>query len=110
MVKEILRKVLSQGCEKALDGSCHYATAPCFTPLPYAPDMRLIPARRWIECWGWKTTLNMFYDEKSGGYVYLSKNTRQTLDKLKLVPEESYDSVVKRLIEKLKRQQRLPSR
>ena len=96
---KILRKTLAQPCEKALDGSCKYATKKCFEAVPYQPDMdRSIPARRWIDCWGWAATLKMHFDERSGRWVYLSEETRRELDKLKLNSDESYDEVVRRLL------------
>ena len=96
---KILRKTLAQPCEKALDGSCKYATKKCFEAVPYRPDIdRSIPARRWIDCWGWAATLKMHFDKRSGRWVYLSEETRKKLDKLKLTPEESYDEIVRRLI------------
>ena len=95
----LLSKVFAAPCEKALDGSCKYATKKCFEAVPYQPDMdRSLPARRWIDCSAWPMSLHMFFDKKSGRWVYLSEETRKKLDKLKLNPEESYDEVVRRLI------------
>lgn len=94
---EMKKKVFAAPCEKRF--SCDYATAKCFEAVPYNPETwRTIPARRWIDCYGWKKTLKMFLDKKSGSYVYLSEQTRNMLDKLKLVPSESYDEVVRRLL------------
>ena len=101
---KILRKTLAQPCEKALDGSCKYATKKCFEAVPYQPDMdRSIPARRWIDCSAWPMSLHMFFDKKSGRWVYLSEETRRELDKLKLNSDESYDEVVRRLINAYKK-------
>jgi hypothetical protein len=69
---EILRKTLAAPCEKA--NQCDYATDKCRKPIPYEPDtMRAIPGRRWIDCAGWKLTLNMTFDKRSGSWIYLKR-------------------------------------
>lgn len=98
---ETISKVLATPCEKA--DVCKYATRKCREAIPYLPDeMLCLPARRWTLCCGWSLNLGMVFDEKSGNYVYLSGVTRRKLDGLKR-EGETYDMVVKRLIEEMVR-------
>ena len=57
---------------------CKYASEKCKKPLDYPLDwkdwestpLRAAPNRRWIDCSGWKMTLGMVFDKKSGSWVY----------------------------------------
>lgn len=69
---KLLQKTLAVSCDKIHE--CNYVSEACRKPLKYEPDtMRAIPARRWIDCAGWKLTLGMILDKKSGSWVYPTK-------------------------------------
>jgi len=64
-----INQVFKQRCEKI--NECLYVNEACRKPLEYDPEtMRAIPARRWIDCAGFKMTLGMVFDKKSGSWVY----------------------------------------
>jgi len=69
MNQKLLAKSLAASCDKI--HGCHHVSEACRKPLEYDPKtMRAIPARRWIDCAGWKLTLGMVFDKKSGSWVY----------------------------------------
>lgn len=64
-----LLNVLSQPCEKAVNGECQYASDNCFKNPPYDPKYwRTIPSRRWIDCYGYKRSLNLTFIRQLGIY------------------------------------------
>jgi hypothetical protein len=66
----ILLRVLSQPCEKAINGECRFASPNCYKAPPYDPESwRTIPGRRWMDCYGWKRTMGLVFSSKIGGYV-----------------------------------------
>lgn len=69
MKKNLVKKV-SQSCEKAVEGTCKYITENCLKQLPYDPQyMRSTPARRWVDCYGWKATLGLEFISELGIYM-----------------------------------------
>jgi len=62
-----MQKFFMQPCEKV--DICKWASEKCREPLAYNPETdRSIPARRWIDCHGWKDTLGLKFNEFIGGY------------------------------------------
>jgi hypothetical protein len=66
----MLLRALSQPCEKAVNGECRYASPNCYKAPPYDPKYwRTIPARRWMDCYGWKKTIGFVFSKKLGCYI-----------------------------------------
>lgn len=63
----IAATIYAQPCEKA--NICHNATRKCHEPIPYEPDMLTIPARRWMYCHGWKSTLGLVFVKDLGFHM-----------------------------------------
>jgi hypothetical protein len=64
---EIASAVYAQPCEMAK--FCPSASDQCKTPLPYTSEMRTIPARRWIDCWAYRTQiLGLTFNKELGIY------------------------------------------
>jgi len=63
---EIASAVYAQPCE--MHKFCPSASEACHQPVPYTSEMRAIPARRWIDCWGYKKMLNLDFIQELGIY------------------------------------------
>ena len=64
---KVLSQVLAAPCEKARE--CRYASPQCFKPVSYNPQTdSAIPARRWINCWGYKASLGLEFIKELGIY------------------------------------------
>lgn len=83
-----MRKAFAAPCEKAVDGTCKYATKKCFEAVPYQPDIdRSIPARRWIDCWGYKASMGLKFIKGLGIY-HLPKCPCCGADLVKILKEK----------------------
>jgi hypothetical protein len=67
-------------CDRA--DLCRYASQQCRQPLSDYPldwkdweatPLPAAPSRRWTMCVGWRLSLGMVFDKKSGSWVYLEK-------------------------------------
>lgn len=64
--KQIAEKLFASACEKA--SVCPDASERCKQPIPYDPNMRCIPARRYLDCFSWKNLLGMEFLKDLGVY------------------------------------------
>ena len=86
-----------QPCEKV--DICKWASEKCKEPLAYNPETdRSIPARRWIDCHGWKDTLGLKFNEFIGGY-HLEKCPVCGCDLIEYLKRKVMGSEVKRRCE-----------
>jgi hypothetical protein len=64
---DIASAVYAQPCE--MHKFCPSTSEACHQPLPYTSGMRAIPARRWIDCWAYKTQiLGLTFNKELGIY------------------------------------------
>jgi len=64
---QIASNVYAQPCE--MHKICPLASKACHESIPYTEKMRTIPARRWIDCWAYKTKiLGLTFNKELGIY------------------------------------------